>query len=320
MNKTTKILLIAAASLLLIGCILFGSAMTALKWDLSKLSTTSYETRELTIKEPFRNIRIETDTAGISFVRTESGTPYALCYEPEKVKHEISVEDGILTVSVTDTRKWYDRIGINWGSPKITVYLPESTYGTLFIREHTGSIAIPGDFSFESIDITATTGSVTCRASVSGDMKIEATTGSIRVENAAARMADLSVSTGRIIVSALQCQGDVSVRVSTGKAVLTGIRCQNLQSDGNTGEISLSDVIAAGRMSIERSTGDVTLTASDAGEISIKTDTGDVTGTLLSDKIFVTHTDTGRIRVPNSAAGGRCEITTDTGDIRMEIQ
>ncbi len=320
MNKTTKIVLIAAASFLLIGCILFGSAMTALKWDFSKLSTTSYETREFAIKEPFRNIRIVTDTAGISFVRTESETPYAVCYEPEKVKHKISVENETLTVSVTDTQKWYDRIGINWESPKITIYLPGSTYGTLFIREHTGSIAIPGDFSFESLDITATTGSVTCRASVSGDMKINATTGSIRVKNTAARSADLSVSTGRIIVSALQCQEDVRVRVSTGKADLTGIRCQNLHSDGNTGDLSLSDVIAAGCMMIERSTGDVMLTGSDAGEIFIKTDTGDVTGTLLSEKIFFTRTDTGRIRVPKSTAGGRCEITTDTGDIKMEIQ
>jgi len=63
----------------------------------------------------------------------------------------------------------------------------------------------------------------------------------------------------------------------------------------------------------------VEFTACDAGEIVIETDTGDVEGTLLSDKIFITETDTGRIDVPKTTTGGRCQITTDTGDIKIKI-
>ena len=57
----------------------------------------------------------------------------------------------------------------------------------------------------------------------------------------------------------------------------------------------------------------------DAAEITVKTGTGDVTGTLLSDKVFLTETGTGRIDVPKSTVGGRCEINTDTGDIKIDI-
>ena len=54
-------------------------------------------------------------------------------------------------------------------------------------------------------------------------------------------------------------------------------------------------------------------------EIYIETDTGSVSGTLLSDKVFLAETDTGRVSVPKTTHGGRCEITTDTGNIRIEV-
>ena len=71
---------------------------------------------------------------------------------------------------------------------------------------------------------------------------------------------------------------------------------------------------------IKRSTGDVKFDGSDAAEIFIKTDTGDVTGSLLTDKVFITQTDTGNIDVPKTVNGGRCEISTDTGDIKISVK
>jgi DUF4097 and DUF4098 domain-containing protein YvlB len=59
--------------------------------------------------------------------------------------------------------------------------------------------------------------------------------------------------------------------------------------------------------------------ACDAEEIIIHTDTGDVTGTLLTPKIFQVETDTGRVDIPESGSGGKCQIKTDTGDIQVEI-
>ena len=58
----------------------------------------------------------------------------------------------------------------------------------------------------------------------------------------------------------------------------------------------------------------------DAETICVNTDTGSVTGTLLTDKVFIIETDTGSVNVPKSITGGRCEITTDTGNIRITIE
>ena len=79
------------------------------------------------------------------------------------------------------------------------------------------------------------------------------------------------------------------------------------------------NTVASEKLSIERTTGDVKLDRCDAAELWIKTDTGDITGTLLSDKIFFAETDTGRVDVPKSLIGGKCEVVTDTGDIKFRV-
>ena len=75
---------------------------------------------------------------------------------------------------------------------------------------------------------------------------------------------DLSVSTGKVTASDVSCKGDVTVGVSTGKVYLSDTQCKNVISRGNTGDISLDNVIAAEKFSIERSTGDVKFNSSDA--------------------------------------------------------
>ncbi len=130
---------------------------------------------------------------------------------------------------------------------------------------------------------------------------------------------DLSAVTGRVTVSDVKCAGDAVIGVSTGEVCLTDAACRSLVSSGTTGDILLERVAAAEKLSIERSTGNVRFDGSDAAELFIRTNTGNVAGSLLTDKIFLTQTDTGDVEVPQTAAGGKCEIRTDTGDIKMEI-
>ncbi len=320
MRKKTKIWLIIATALILIGCVMFGTVMTMLQWDFTKLSTVKYETNDYGIHEAYKNISIVTKTADIAFVPSENPKTTVLCYEQKNEKHSVAVQEGSLVIEIADTRKWYDHIGINFGTPKITVYIPQGEYGILSVKTITGDVEIPNAFKFESIDVTESTGNITNYASALERIRIKASTGDIRVENVSAGTLDLSVSTGRITVSDVTCVGDVKISVSTGKTNLTNLTCKNLLSNGNTGDISLKNANATEKFSIERSTGAVKLDGCDAAEIFIETDTGDVTGTLLSEKVFIAKTDTGTIAVPKTAVGGRCEITTDTGDICIKIQ
>lgn len=320
MRKTTKIWLVIAASLVFVGLIMFAAVMSEYKWDFSKLSTGKYETNTYEISEEFSNLSMNTDTADIIFALSDDGKCRVECYEEEKAKHSVAVQENTLVIKMIDEKSWYDYIGINFGSPKITVYLPKAEYTSLFINGSTGDIEIPKNFKFEGVDISLSTGDVNFFVSASKLIKIKASTGDICVENTSAGTLDLSASTGRITVSNVICGGDANINVSTGRTNLNNIECKNLISSGDTGDISLNNVIAAEKFSIKRSTGDVRFGGSDAAEILVETDTGDVTGTFLSEKTFFVETDTGSVDVPESITGGRCEITTDTGDIELDIQ
>jgi len=320
MRTRTKVWLIIAASFVLVGGTIFGGVMSMLKWDFTKLSTVKYETNNYEITENFNNISIITDTADVVFVPSENQKASVVCREQKNMKHSVTVQNGKLVIEVVDTRKWYEYIGINLGTLKITVYIPQDEYGALFVKSSTGNVEIPTEFKFENIDISESTGNVTNYASASKNIIIKTSTGNIRVENVSAGTLDLSVSTGGITVSNVTCEGNVKTNVSTGKTNLTNIECKNVVSNGNTGAISLKNVIAAEKFAIERSTGDVKFNGCDAAEIFVKTDTGDVTGSLLSNKVFVVETDTGSADVPKTTTGGKCEITTSTGDINISIK
>ena len=319
MNKTTKLWLIIATFILTLGLIIFVGAMATLKWDFTKLSTVKYETNSHEITQAYDNISIVTGTADILLLPSESENTQVVCHEQEKMKHSVTVKDGELSINAVDTRKWYDHIGINFDTSKITVYLPQKQYGSLSVKTSTGDISIPKEFAFKSITLSASTGDVTNYASAAETVKITTSTGDIRVENTSCNALELSLSTGRITVLNVACQNDVTVNVSTGKTSITDMTCKSLISNGSTGDISLTNVIASERFSIKRDTGDVNFDSCDAGEIFIKTSTGDIKGTLLSEKVFFYDTDTGRVDLPQTVTGGKCELTTNTGDIKIAL-
>ena len=338
MNKTT-VWLIVATVLVVAGLVIFALEMTAVGWDFSKLGTVKFVTVTHEIDRGFRGVSIDTDTADIVIVPADDGVCRVVCYEREKVTHAVMVEDDVLTVRVADQSLW-DHIGISFHTPKITVYLPEKEYESLVIRESTGDVDVARGFTFGKFSADLSTGDVTLRADVKEQARIKTTTGDIFVENAAAQGFDLCASTGDITVKSVSCAGNmdlsattggvrvisstcggnVDVGIGTGKTELTDLSCGSITTVGTTGDIRMKNVIAKGSVSIERDTGDVTFDACDAAEITVRTTTGDVTGSLLSPKMFAANASTGRVDVPPSNGDGKCEITTSTGDIKIEVE
>lgn len=318
MIKTKKI--IVAVSFIMLGLIIFASAMTAYGWDFTKLSTSKYETNTHEINEAFDSISIDSNTADILFLTTTEEKSKIVCYEKEKINHSVKVENGTLSISV-EKGKWYNRISLlDFKTPKITVYLSDSEYKALTVKGSTGEVNVSADFRFQNVDIQTSTGDIDMYASVTETAKIKVSTGDIKISNTSVGALNLSASTGDITVSNSVCEGELNLSVTTGEVKLSDVKTARLTSAGSTGDIDLKNVLVSGKLTIERSTGDVEFKKCDAGEIFIKTDTGDVFGSLLSEKIFIPRSDTGDIDVPKTTTGGICEITTDTGDIVLTIE
>ena len=319
MRNMTKKWLIAAACLMAAGLILLTGASAASAWDFSRFSTVKYEMNTYAPRGNFDSISIDVDTAKIELVPSDDGKCRVDCYEAEKVKLSAAVENGTLVIKTVDTRKWYEHIGIFVGTaPRMTVYLPQEAYASLSIDTATGDVTIPKDFTFENIKIRGNTADIECLAPVSHVVEMRTDTGDIMINDLYAGELHLASNTGSIHVNSVISRGIVDVETDTGYVKLTDVDCAELTAESDTGTITLTNVVALGRFLIENDTGDVRFDNSDAAKISVETDTGDVTGTLLSEKVFITKSNTGRVDVPKSITGGRCEITTETGDIRIE--
>ena len=324
MKRATKLWLLAAAALVVLGMLAFICVMALNHWDYAALGSpvvNNLETKTVDIGEDFQNIDLRSDTSDISFLPSKDGKCRVEFYEPKNVRSSAAVQDGTLNIEVTDKGgSWLENISLfSVGSSSITVYLPKAQYAALTIEEHTGEIALPKDFSFERIGIAASTGDVTCLASASGSLQIGTDTGMICLEDVSAGALALSVTTGRVEARGVDCAGAMSLDVSTGKAFLTDVTCRSFSSGGSTGDITLENVVVGEKLSVERSTGDVQFERCDAGELLVQTSTGDVSGTLRTEKVFITQSDTGKIDVPETTSGGKCKITTDTGNIKISV-
>ncbi len=300
MNKCSKKWLLAAIILTIVGAVVFIGALAIINFDFTKLSTQKLETNTYEFNEDFDNISVNVETAAVTFVPSDSDVCKVECVEEESLKHSAKIQDGTLTISVIDNRKWYDYICINLWSPKVTIYLPKDVYTSLSVETVTGNIEIPDEFSFETVAVTGTTSNISCYANVSESVVLNTTTGNIALNSAQSETAKLSSTTGNIVVN--------------------DVACNKLTAKSSTGHIQLKNVIAEESIKLENTTGGVKFDCCDATDIIVKTSTGNVKGTLLSEKVFVTDTSTGRVNVPKTTNGGKCEITTSTGDIEIEIK
>ncbi len=338
MRGKTKTWIITAAALVVVGALIFVGAMTAVGWDFTGLGSSRYETNTYTLSESFSDISAAVNTADVEFLPSEDATCRVVCYERENGSYAATVKDGKLTVSEKRERKWYESL-FNFGHDKISVYLPSGAYSALDIEVSTGDVSINGGLTFGDVVISVSTGEVritdtACQSlksngstgyvylknlSVTGKVSVERSTGAITALGLTTREVELEATTGKIELSDSTALEKISLNVNTGKAVVSDVSCSAFKSEGDTGDIILKNTVVDGVLSIERDTGDVKFERSDATEIFVETDTGSVTGTLLTDKIFISRSETGRVDVPSGTVGGRCEITTDTGDIIISI-
>lgn len=299
MKKSVMIWLIIGISLILIGCLTFGGAMSMIKWNFLDLSTSVFETKEYVISEKYSNITIFSKQADVVFEPTTETETKVICYQQTNLTYSVKVTDNTLLIETTDTRKWIDHISFNLKQPQITLCVPQGEYDALTINGDTGYVNVSSEFQFNNIEITQSTGKIINFASATNDIILTTNTGGITVGNVSAK--------------------NLSVTVSTGKVNLAEVSCENLVSNGNTGDITLKNT-EANEINITRSTGDVELENCDAEKISIKTGTGDITGTLKTQKVFTAETSTGKIDVPDSLNGGTCDLKTSTGDIKIQVK
>ena len=283
MKHAKKIVICALFLLVAVSGLMTAAAAVRGDFDMKNMKEVSCEMKTFEVKEAFSDIYVEDAECNVRILCATDGKCKVICQEKQdgSIYHTVTVSDGVLNVQRHDERKWYQYIGISFDDPDVEVYLPEKVYGQLSARSVSGNIQVDDGFTFESASLESVSGSVRMFSEVKKELNAETTS-------------------GRILLSHIR-SGGITVKSTAGK-------------------IQLTDVIAEKNLYVKSISGGVMLDECDGSTIKIETTSGSVKGTILSDKIFITDSISGRVKVPRSSVGGECEVTTISGNITIELK
>ena len=304
MKRKGKIALITASVLTGVGFLLLvcALALAGFDLDLDVLTIDNMVTNTYEVEQTFDRISISNTDCDLRFQPSQDGTCSVTCHENENISHAVAVENGTLTVTRSDERKWFERwsFNISGSNTEIVVSLPQDEYDALSINSASGNIYLPGGFTFGDVDIQSMSGDISFLSDATGSVGITSISGEIYVSGINASAAGIRSTSGDIFL------GDSSV---------TGA----LETGSTSGEIDLDSVVC-GQFSARNVSGDVDLVHCDAHELQITSTSGDVSGSLLTGKVFNADTVSGNIELPPSdPAGGLCEVSTTSGDIEFIV-
>ena len=316
MNKSIRAVLLISGSVLLLA----GGGIFIAGCKNSKLSQ-KVRTFDLA-DQVVENFNFDLSVSDLEFIPTTDGTKKVVLYETEKNYHEEKVEGNTLFVVSKGNEKWYQQIKPDLTKKKVEIHLPSSELGTLKIESSTGDIKIPMEFTFDSSEISLSTGNIVYNASVKSALSISTSTGDISLEDVNAKSIKIKRSTGMATLKNVNVEGAIELEGSTGKVNVEKLRGKTLLVTGSTGDIALNDVLISEDVKIDVSTANVDFSDMDSsGTVDIETSTGDVKGSLLSGKTFDIRSDTGHIDVPEQTIGAPLfKVRTHTGNIKIAVK
>ncbi len=323
MKKATMILLIIAASLVVAGVVLcvVGLMLSAGSFHLEKgffsFGTRNMVTNEYEFSESVSEIDVSVSTTDVEILPATDGVTKVVCHEDQREPHEVFVENGTLKIRLEE-KKWYEKINLfSWGERKLTLYLAENEFDALSVTADTGDVSVSKELSFARVSVTTDTGEIAFASPVGGAHNIKVSTGDVSVSSPTLGSAAITATTGDVSLYGVTAD-EIRIETSTGEIEAKSVSCRAFSAKSSTGEHEYERLLVEETLTLEATTGDISLDGCDAAEVHVTTDTGDVSGRFLTEKVFYTNTDTGRIRVPKATEGGLCEITTDTGDIEFD--
>ena len=315
MKKIILLPIILGSTLLIVGGTIFAIGMT------KSLNPANQVTKHVDLNDKeFSNFDIDLDIADLEFKKSDDGSKKVVLNQSDKYYHTVETKDNTLKIQSVDTRKWYEKwFDFTLSFMKVTIYLPENSYGDLKIDSSTGDVDIPANYTFNSSNIKLSTGKINFKSNVTNKAYFKASTGDVNINDSHVNELEIETSTGNNTLNNVKADENIAIKASTGDVKTNGVKAKNLKVKTSTGKINIIDTIIDEKITLEASTGNITFDRSDANTLDVKTDTGNVKGTILTSKIIFAETDTGRLNYPKLETGGRFDIKTDTGDIDIQI-
>ncbi len=269
----------------------------------------------------FHTVSVTASSADITVKLSDNGTAYAVCDETDKISYTLKTEGGVLKIEENDIRKWYDRIGIFFGTRKLVIYLPSSAYSELLIQSASGNVVCESSMpTFQSVKITASSGSIEFASDAYSSVTAATASGNIRISGTMTNNISATALSGSINISDALLANALSAGTSSGSVCLSSVTAKSFALESSSGSIKLTDTKAWGELEIKSSSGGIRLDGCDADSISVVTSSGSVKASLLTEKLFDIQSNSGSIKHPTSVSGaGKCTVKTSSGDVEIEL-
>lgn len=322
MSRRMKIWLITAAALLFFGLALCLLAVSLAGPELDRLNTESYTEKSLTIDEPFDSLTVRASSHQVRLLPSEDGTCRVEWSESERSRVQVAVKDGTLKAVEKSTGGAFGPVGFFWGPSaqlSVTLRLPEAEYRALTVGTSSGDVEVPEGFTFRTIRLDSTSGSLRFSAQAAEDLHMRSTSGDLELTGASPARAELESTSGSILLRSCVC-GALSASATSGEISLENCRGGSLTLSNTSGGLELDNCQFSGAASLGTVSGDIRFSDLDAGSLSFDAVSGSVDGTLLSGKVFQTDTVSGRVSLPLAdPSGGLCTAETTSGDIDIRL-
>ncbi len=305
-------------------CIILGlctvlAALIVSRFNLHNFCTVHYEKNAYEIAEEFHSLNVAVKGVQITLLPTKEDVCTVECDESKEIFFKFSAEDGVLTVTRTDERAWFDKIiTVSFVSPSLTVYLPEAQYDTLSLSSTSGDVNLSGNLSFLRADVSTASGDVSVKADRIEELSVTTASGRIKLSEFTSKKINTLSKSGDTELSMI-LSDHISAESRSGEIRLSDADMTSLEVSSSSGKVALSSTVAKETASVVTNSGKVVLSRFDSKQITIKTDSGKVSGTLLSDKRFDVDTDTGELKLPTSSGEKNCHVRTRSGDVKLEI-
>ncbi len=318
MKTATKKSLFIALLLCGGGILLALVPLLTVRFDFRKLNTASTVNEDTAVNEPFSYIQIAGEGCSVRLLPAEDGVCRVTYSGNEALSPTVTVRQGTLHIEQKEHRSWIDCIGFSWGEDTVTVFLPDEKYNSLSVENTSGNVTVDAIPLFRLTDIHVESGNVNVANCAVEWLSAQTTSGNIRIKDLTAETLECHTDSGKINSEGWYAEGTCRIKSKSGNVSLDEGSTGDLAVDTTSGNIKLEEVIAIGAFTVTGKSGEVELDACDGDTVTVQTASGNVSGKLLTEKTFVTSTDSGTVRVPATAGDGVCRITTRSGDIRFE--
>ena len=306
MSKATKIALIVAAVLIVLGGVV-GVAGVFISGGALDISFDERERREARFSGEIMRIEAElhSDTLELAVI---SGDEYVVkYYDNEKQYFTVEQDGDTLRVVRNDVRrKWYESIGISFGrnGPDVYIGVPAAFYGEVELSANSGGISVKGLTLERSLTASVSSGGVSIENVYCSRLTASADSGGINVDEViVVEDAVLSAKSGAVHADSLRCGGDLTAEAKSGAIRLEECSAENLSLTAKSGAINFEDC------SYEKSA----VLQSNSGSIR-----GELPGPMEAYSIR-SSTGSGSSNLPEERHGGEKSLIAETGSGSIRI-